>query len=82
MKYQVHFYRVKYHPFFAAMLCGFCGCFLGSLGNNNFNMSEKSIRVEMDKNGCSYVVLSLVSIVAILRLRRSLVLAANFGQFV
>ena len=45
-------------------------------------MSEKSIRVEMDKNGCSYVVLSLVSIVAILRLRRSLVLAANFGQFV
>ena len=31
-------------------------------------MSEKSIRVEMDKNGCSYVVLSLVSIEVILRL--------------
>ena len=25
-------------------------------------MFEKSIRVEMDKNGCSYIVLSLVSI--------------------
>ena len=25
-------------------------------------MSEKSIKVEMDKNGCSYVILSLVSI--------------------
>ena len=56
--------------------------FLGSLENHNFNMSEKSIRVEMDKNSCSYVVLSLVSIEVILRLRRCLVLAANFGQFV
>ena len=45
-------------------------------------MSEKSIKVEMDKNGCSYLVLSLVSIEVILRLRRCLVLAANFGQFV
>ena len=45
-------------------------------------MSEKSIRVEMDKNGCSYVVLSLVSIEVILRLHRCLVLAANFEQFV
>ena len=35
-------------------------------------MSEKSIKVEVDKNGCSYVVLSLVSIEVILRLRRSL----------
>ena len=31
-------------------------------------MSERSIKVEMDKNGCSYVVLSLVSIEVILRL--------------
>ena len=45
-------------------------------------MSEKSIKVEMDKNGCSYVVLSLVSIEVILRLCRRLVLAANSGQFV
>ena len=44
-------------------------------------MSEKSIKVEMDKNGC-YVVLSLVSIEVILRLCRRLVLAANSGQFV
>ena len=45
-------------------------------------MSEKSSKVEMDKNGFSYVVLSLVSIEVILRLCRCLVLAANFGQFV
>ena len=45
-------------------------------------MSEKSVKVEMDKNGFSCVVLSLVSIEVILRLRRCLVLAANFGQFV
>ena len=45
-------------------------------------MSEKSIRVEMDKNGRSYVVLSLVSIEVILKLCACLVLAANFGQFV
>ena len=55
---------------------------LGSSENHNFNMPEKSIRVEMDKNGCSYIVLSLVSIEVILRLRRCLVLGANFGQFV
>ena len=45
-------------------------------------MSVKSIKVEMDKNGCSYVVLSLVPIEAILRLCRCLVLAANFSEFV
>ena len=45
-------------------------------------MSEKSIKIEMDKNGFSYVVLSLVSIALILRLRRCLVLAANVGQLV
>ena len=45
-------------------------------------MSEKRIRVEMDKNGCSFVVLSLVSIEVTLRLRRCLVPAANFGKFV
>ena len=36
----------------------------------------------MNKNGCSYVVLRLVSIEVILRLRRCLVLAANVSQFV
>ena len=55
------------------MLCGLWGCSLGSLVNHNFNMSEN-----MNKNGCSYVVLRLVSIEVILRLRRCLVLAANF----
>ena len=45
-------------------------------------MSEKSIEVEMNKKGCSYVVSSLVSIELILRLCHCLVLAANFGQFV
>ena len=78
----MHFYRIKYHLFSAAMLCGLCGYSLRSLENHNFSMSEKSIRVEMDKNGCSYVVLSLVSIEVILRPHRCLVLAANFGQFV
>ena len=45
-------------------------------------MSEKTIGVEVDKNGFSFIVLSLVSIELILRLHRCLVLAANFGQFV
>ena len=45
-------------------------------------MSEKSIKVEMDKNGSFSVVLSSISTEVILRLRRSLVLAAIFGQFV
>ena len=34
---------------------------------------------EKRKNGCSYFVLSLVTIEIILRLHRCLVLAANFG---
>ena len=82
MRYQVHFFRVKYHLFSAAMLCGLRGCSLESLENHNFNMSEKSIEIKMDKNGCSYYVLSLVSIGLILRLHRCLVLASNFRQFV
>ena len=50
MGYQVHFYRVNYHPFFSAMLCGLGGCSLNSLENHKFNMSVKAIEVEMDKN--------------------------------
>ena len=76
------FFRVKYHPVSAAMLCSLRGCSLESLENHNFNMSKKIIEVKMDKNGRSYFVLSLVSIGLILRLHRCLVLAANFGQFV
>ena len=78
----LHFYRVKYHPFSAAMLCGFWGCSLKSLENPNFNFSVKSIEAEMDKNGCFYFVSSLVPIESILRLHCCLVLAANFRQFV
>jgi len=43
MRYQVHFFRAKYHLFSAAMLCGLRGCSLESLENHNFNMSGKSI---------------------------------------
>ena len=42
--------------------------FSRELRKSQFNMSDKRIKVEMDKNSCSYVVLSLVSIKVILRL--------------
>ena len=74
MRYQVHFYRVKYHPFSVAILCGLYGCFL--------KMSVKSNEIEMDKNGCSYLVSSVVTIEFILRLHRCLLLVAIFRQFV
>ena len=45
-------------------------------------MFEKNNEVEIDKNSCSCIVLSLVSIELIIRIHRYFVRAANFVQFV
>ena len=56
--------------------------FLKSLENHNFNMAVKRNETEMDKNGCSYFVSSLVPIEFILRLHRCLLLVAISKQFI
>ena len=76
------FFHVKYYRFARPCYAAFEDVFLKGLENPNFNMSVKSLEVEMNKNACSYFVSILVPIEFILRLHRCLLLAANFGQFV
>ena len=81
MCYQVHFFRVKYHPFFAAILRSLWGCSFNGLNILKSMCPPKNYWLELNENSFPNIVWSLVLIDSILSLTRSFQIFANLWKF-
>ena len=84
LKYMVPgtFFRVKYYPFFAAILRGLLGCSFKGLSNPKIDVPKNIYSLELNEYSCPNIVWSLVLIDSILILKRGLVFAVNFWLWV